>query len=50
MSLLTVLQFVSSVLGRLASSSLFTVVLLGVFCMFLLIMLVRVVWYIVSIN
>lgn len=50
MNLLTILQFVSSVLARLASSSLFTVLLLGVFCMFLLIILIRVVWYIVSIN
>lgn len=50
MTILTFLQFITNVCSYLAGSSLFTVVLLGIFCMFLLIALIRVVWYIVQFN
>lgn len=50
MNLLNCLNFVVSVCGYLAGSSLFNIVLLGVFAMFLVIIIIRLVWYLVQFN
>lgn len=50
MTLTSCLTFITNVLGYLASSDLFTIVLIGTFSMFALLMLIKVVWTLVSIN